>query len=178
MTALAMSSALRHCNDSKGALGQRAPQKAPHEILPLLPIHNEVRQCHWGTSRRCKQAGNTQSIKNLTKDVSGADNSSIAVNNLTAGTVILPGQAPPSLSGIPTGNPVPPARQHFCLCWHLCLSRLLGNEEVTAGKMAELTDTYLQKHRNKRKNVRSWKPNPNENLHSVQIPEQNLRFEG
>lgn len=105
MTALAMSSALRHCNDSKGALGQRAPQKVPHEIPPLLPIHNEVRQCHWGMSRRHKQAGNTKSIKNLTKDVSGADNSSIAVNNLTAGTVILPGQALPSLSGIPTGNP-------------------------------------------------------------------------
>lgn len=123
------------------------------------PILSEVRQGHWGTSRRCKQAGNAQSIKNLTKDVSGAGSSPMAVNNLTAGTGILPGQALPSLSGIPTGNPVPPARQHFSY-WHLCLSHLLCKEGVTACKMAKLTATYLQKHQNKRKNIRSWKTEP------------------
>lgn len=83
MTALAISSALRHCNDTKGALGQRAAHKAPQELPPVLPIHNEVRLCHWAVPRRCKQAGNTQAIKNLTRDVPGADNSSVAVSDLS-----------------------------------------------------------------------------------------------
>ena len=91
MTALAISSALRHWKDRKEILSQRAPQKVNHKITPVLTINNEFRQCHWGMSKRCKQAGKKESIENLTKDVSGADNSPFAVNNLTTGTGILPG---------------------------------------------------------------------------------------
>lgn len=53
--------------------------------------------CQKDTSKQEKN----NPLKNLTKDVSGADNSPFAVNNLTTSTGILPGQALPPLPKIP-----------------------------------------------------------------------------
>lgn len=57
MTALAISSALRHWKDRKEILSQRAPQEVNPKITPFLTINNEFQQCHWGMSKRHKQAG-------------------------------------------------------------------------------------------------------------------------
>lgn len=59
MTALAMSSALRHCKTAKGLWVKGHHPKPP----PLLPIHDEVRQCHWARP----QGASEQEIPNPLK---------------------------------------------------------------------------------------------------------------
>lgn len=107
-------------------------------------------------SKRCKQAGEKKkeksSVKNLAKDVSGADNSPFAGNNLTTGTAILPGQASSSLSKITREAPksCKTTGSHTSSCAGMLAYCIVSSIKRSRPAKCHRHTIYLREHQNEK----------------------------